>query len=107
MAHEQRAGRWSAVANSPADRRAYLGDKGKNRLVALLPFVLRVVTLARPHLSAVESVHGGIGIERDRRQSHVRCFPNSFPQQALQLQQLLGHGHWQGGQETPEGTLWW
>ena len=96
-----------SVAQLTADIFPGLGDKGKNRLVALLSFILRVVALARPHLPTVESVHRRIGIESDRRQSHVRCFPNSFPQQALQLQQLLGDGHWQGGQETPEGTLRW
>jgi hypothetical protein len=38
-------------------------------------------------------------------QNKTSTNPYPFPQSALQLQQLLGDGHRQGGQETPEGTL--
>jgi len=94
-----------AVVQLPAEVFPGLGDEGENRLITLLSFILRVVALARPHLLPVERVHGRIGVQRDPRQLHVGCFPDPFLESALQLQQLLGDGHRQGGQETLEGTL--
>ena len=61
-------------------------------LVALLPFVLRVIALAPAHLLTVQSVHRRIRIQSDRRQLHVGCFPDPFSQKPLQLQQLLSYG---------------
>ena len=57
--------------------------KSENGLIAFLAFVFRVIPLARPHLPAIERVHRGIGVQRDRRQPYVGCGPHPFAQNAL------------------------
>jgi len=79
--------------------------KSENGLIAFLAFVFRVIPLAGPHLPAIERVHGGIGVQRDRRQPYVGCRPHPFAQNALQLQQLSGQVQIQRGQKPPEHTL--
>ena len=66
-------------------------QEGQNRLITLLAFVFGIVGFAPTHLLAVESVHRGVGVQRDRVQLHIRRFPHSVPQHPLQGQQLLGH----------------
>src|ERR1035438_10760478 len=61
-----------AVAELPPNVLAGLGDEGKDRLIAFLSFVLRVVTLACPHLVAIQGVHGGVGVHVVWR---VICLP--------------------------------
>src|SRR5437899_9635348 len=60
-----------------------LGQKSQYRLVAFLALVLRVVTLARTHLLAVEGVHRRIGVQCRGLQLHVRRFPYATAHLAL------------------------
>ena len=84
---------------------ARLGQEGQYRLVAALALVLGVVTVAPAHLAAVERVHGGVGVQRHRLQFHLGRGPDSFPQLALQRQDLLRHVEMQRGQKAPQCGL--
>ena len=76
---------------------ARLGQEGQYRLVAALAFVFGVVALAPSHLAAVERVHGGVGVQRHRLQLHLGRSPDSFPQLALNRENLLRHVEVQRG----------
>ena len=80
-----------AVAQLLLDVLAGLGNKGEDRLIAFLPFVPRVVSLARAHLIAIEGVYGRVGVHGDGWQPYVCRFPHPLPQGALQAQPLLRH----------------
>src|SRR6516225_3348563 len=59
------------------------GEKGQDRLVTLLPFVLRVVSFPRSPRVPKQRVHRGVGIQGDRLQPHVRRFPHPLPHPPL------------------------
>jgi hypothetical protein len=77
-----------SVAQLAPDVLSRFRNKGQNGLVAFLPLVLRVVALAGSHLPAIQRVHGGIGVQGDGGQPHVRRFPHSLPHLSLDGQQL-------------------
>ena len=94
-----------AVAQPAHQVFARLGRESQYRLVAALAFVLGVVTLAPAHLAAVERVHGGVGVQRHRLQFHLGRGPDSFPQLALDGEDLLRHVQMQRDQKAPQRGL--
>ena len=100
------AARGPVAAAQPAHQIfARLGQEGQYRLVAALTLVLGVVALAPAHLAAVERVHGGVGVQRHRLQLHLGRGPDSFPQLALNGEDLLCHVEVQRGQKAPQRGL--
>ncbi len=84
--------RWPiAVVQLAPDVFSGFRQKGKDRLITLLAFVLRVVAFPAAHLSAIERVHGRIGVQRDGAQPHVGRLPHPFSHPLLHLQQLPRH----------------
>jgi Na+/H+-dicarboxylate symporter len=75
-----------AITQFPPNVLARFGQKGEYGLKAFLSFVFRVIALACAHLLAIHGVHRGVGVQRDRLQPYVGCFPHPFAQDPLQLQ---------------------
>ncbi len=65
-----------------------LGQKSQNRLVAFLPFVLRVVALTPAHLVAEQRMHRRVGVQRHHRQTDMGRLPHPFAHPPLHFQQL-------------------
>ena len=94
-----------SVAQFPSSVLARLRNEGQDRLIALLPLVLRVVALARSHLVSVQRVHRRIRIQRYRLQSDVRCCPDTFSHLALDRENLILNVDVQRCQKAPERRL--
>ena len=93
------------MRSSPATYSLVSARNVKNRLKALVAFILRVIPFTSSHLVAEQRVHRRVGIQNYGAQSHVGRFPNALAHAPLHLQQLIGYAAVQRGQEPPERTL--
>jgi len=80
-------------------------QKRQDGLIALLPFILRVVALTCPHLLAVQGVHRRVRVDRDRSQDDIRGGPYGFSHPPLNQLNLPGYAGVQRIEETPECAL--
>src|ERR1019366_3288899 len=78
MARDLLARRPIAIAQLAPDVFSGFRQKGKDGLITLLALVLRVVAFPTAHLSAIERVHGSIGVQRDGGQPQVGRLPDPF-----------------------------
>ena len=95
------ASRTVAIVQFPPDVFARLGDECQYGLIALLPFVLRVVALASAHLIPIERVYGRVGVQSHRRQPDVGRLPHPLPHRSLDRQNLQRHVQVQRRQKPP------
>ena len=90
MASDLRACRPIAVTQLAPDIFSGLGQKGQNGLITFLALVFRVITLARAHLPAIDGMHGGISVQGDGVQLHVRGYPHSLAHHPLHFSEESG-----------------
>jgi hypothetical protein len=95
------------LAQFTADVFPRLGQKRQDRLIAVLAFVLWVVTLAPSHLVAEQRMHRRIGVQRYHCQLNVSRLPHSFPHPTLHVQQLPRNAEMQRRQKATKRTLRW
>jgi hypothetical protein len=82
-----------------------LCQKRKNRLIAPLPLVLRVVALTRSHLLAVKRVHGRVSVDCDCSQRDIAGGPHGFSHPPLDSMDLTGNANMQRIQKPPQRAL--
>ena len=70
-----------------------------------ISFVFRVIALTSPHLLAVERVHRGVGVDRNRFQHNIPRRLYRFPDPPLNRLYLPGDAYMQRIEKTPERAL--